>query len=179
MGNYILPNTCTVQRRNGDFCNGEAWPLAPFPICFKHALKLRDAFDDNLNERIRARQRTPEENERWRRATEEAEEIRKANSVVYYARINDVIKIGFTVDLKVRTGQLRLHQKDILATEPGGRELENTRHRQFAGIRIDKRENFKMTSALIHHIQAVREYHGPPVFRAPIGPASVIGDRAI
>lgn len=50
-------------------------------------------------------------------------------SVVYYMRISDRVKIGTTTDLKQRTQSI--NPEELLATEPGGYELEQRRHLQF------------------------------------------------
>jgi len=52
-----------------------------------------------------------------------------SDSVVYYIRRGDHIKIGRTVDFRSRMGKLR--PDEVLAVEPGGHEVETARHRQF------------------------------------------------
>lgn len=83
-------------------------------------------------------------------------------SQVYYIRIGDHIKIGYTQNLKERINGLRVDASDVLATEPGGREKERERHLQFADIRIGRRENFERTADLLTHIAKVRREHGKP-----------------
>lgn len=84
-------------------------------------------------------------------------------SQVYYIRIGDHIKIGYSTNLKQRISQLRLQQSALLATEPGGRELEKERHRQFSADRIiSNREDFDPSPRLMAHIDAVLTEHGRP-----------------
>lgn len=164
---------CTIQRGNGSFCDGEGWPDAPFPICRHHAVKLyiemRGIHAGALRREIDMlpplnpiATLTPSNLER-----DSAKHKAKLaeRSVVYYVRIGDAIKIGFTSDLTARMSQIRVDRANVLAAEPGGRELEAKRHEQFSEIRIGQREDFKPTLALIRHIEAVREFHGDPVFR--------------
>jgi hypothetical protein len=156
---------CTVERKNGTFCDTPTMVDAPFPICTKHAIKLYKHMLDVARYDFFGMER-PEE----KRADHTTWTLREANhktalqmqSMVYYVRIHDFIKIGYTTNVKQRMSQLRVHTDAILATEPGGRDLERDRHKQFADLRIGTMENFKPTKRLIDHIDAVREYHGEP-----------------
>jgi hypothetical protein len=85
---------------------------------------------------------------------------REAGAIVYYLRIGDRIKIGFTTNLKQRLSNLRLDPGCVLATEPGGREVEWARHQDFADERYGRREDFAPSDRLIEHIERLR---GTPV----------------
>lgn len=77
--------------------------------------------------------------------------------VVYYVRIGQLVKIGTTGQLDVR---LRAYPPDaaVLAVEPGTRELEQQRHRQFRDSGATKLgEYFYPSTALIEHINSLRE----------------------
>ena len=79
-----------------------------------------------------------------------------ANAVVYYVRIGDHIKIGFTTQLRERMRALYADPLDLLATEPGGRVQEWARHRQFAEERVSpQRELFDPSPRLLAHIVRV------------------------
>lgn len=84
----------------------------------------------------------------------------EAQAVVYYVRIRDTIKIGTTVNMRSRMPQLMIDE--LLATEPGGEELEDMRHKQFAGLRI-RGERFRPEPELMSHIAMIREHFGEPV----------------
>lgn len=84
-------------------------------------------------------------------------------SVVYYVRIHDRVKIGYTGNLKQRLSGLRVDPDALLATEPGGREQEAIRHAQFADERYGKREDFNPSRRLLEHIAQVKTLHGDPV----------------
>lgn len=80
-------------------------------------------------------------------------------SLVYYMRIGDAIKIGVTTNMKARMAQLM--PDELLATEPGTDELEKRRHKQFAHLRI-RGERFKVTPELMDHVAQIRDAHGEP-----------------
>lgn len=74
--------------------------------------------------------------------------------VVYYMRFADRIKIGTTVDLPRRLGDL--HCDALLGYELGGHDLEKRRHRQFFRSRvIPHREWFFQSEELLAHIAAL------------------------
>jgi hypothetical protein len=86
--------------------------------------------------------------------------------VVYYIRRGATVKIGTTTNLRQRMAALL--PEEILATEPGGYELEAQRHRQFQDLRIDKREWFHAGPRLQRHILTVRATHGAPDPTLPV-----------
>lgn len=82
-----------------------------------------------------------------------------AQHVVYYMRFGPLIKIGTTRNLYARVGALR--PDEVLAAEPGGRDIEAQRHREFGRHRIE-RELFAPGPDLRQHIKATRNKYGPP-----------------
>jgi hypothetical protein len=80
--------------------------------------------------------------------------VRKARSVVYYALAGGYIKIGTTVHLEDRMKALGAN---LVAAEPGDRELERDRHRQFAPLLASGREYFFPGHELISHVAAVQQ----------------------
>lgn len=153
---------CTVHLRNGLFCDGPSAPDVPFPICPHHALRLYKRMHQTIVEfgdemHSRALSRAPEFDTKRRQQL-------KAQSVVYYVRIGDRVKIGFTTNIKQRLSGLRIYDADhVLATEPGGRDLERRRHQEFADERVSPRhEDFNPSRKLLAHIALVREQHGEP-----------------
>lgn len=93
----------------------------------------------------------------WRRRHNAPER----QSIVYYIRRADLIKIGTTISPFQRFSSLR--PDEILAFEPGGPERESLRHREFAGCRVAKRgEYFRQAPSLLGHIEAMRKEHGDP-----------------
>lgn len=73
------------------------------------------------------------------------------SSWVYYAQVNELVKIGFSTDVPAR---MRALGGVALAVERGGRHLEDERHHQFAQDRINWRsEYFRPSSALMAHVR--------------------------
>lgn len=165
--------SCTIESKTGRFCDSPAWPDAPFPICRHHAIKLyiamrgihEGAFMKDMTMTPTVDPYFAVTPENVKRDTERWEAKKAEHSVVYYVRIGEFIKIGYTTNLRNRMSGLRTDCSNVLATEPGGKELEAKRHAQFDKIRVGRREDFKPTLALIKHIEAVRDFHGDPVFR--------------
>lgn len=82
-------------------------------------------------------------------------------SIVYYIRRGDLIKIGTTVNPVSRLKSLM--PDEILAFEPGDRETETQRHREFAESRVARKsEYFRQDPELMVHIAGLREEHGDP-----------------
>jgi hypothetical protein len=72
--------------------------------------------------------------------------------VVYYVRFADRVKIGTTTNLGGRLNGIPYDE--VLATEPGGYELEAQRHREFAADRIVG-EWFTYSDRLRRHIETL------------------------
>lgn len=77
--------------------------------------------------------------------------------IVYYMLFGSRIKIGISTSLRSRLDSLPQGVK-VLATEPGGRDVERKRHDQFAECRVGG-EWFRPTRPLLVHIAklALRE----------------------
>jgi hypothetical protein len=77
--------------------------------------------------------------------------------VVYYLRqrdaVGDRVKIGTTANPRQRLA--RIPHQDLLAFERGDRTLERRRHDEFAVSRYPGTEWFRVTPALLAHIDAV------------------------
>jgi hypothetical protein len=80
--------------------------------------------------------------------------------LVYYVRTRGFVKIGFTRDYRRRMNDLL--PELVLATEPGGRKLEQARHRQFAHLLAMRSEYFREAPDLLAHIRQTRQIHGNP-----------------
>lgn len=97
-----------------------------------------------------------------RESTRTVDDWAQDRSVVYYMRIGDHVKIGYTTLLPDRVRQLRLNPDAVLAVEPGWKEREAERHRQFAHERVSRREDFNPSRRLLLHIDATRSKYGEP-----------------
>lgn len=84
-----------------------------------------------------------------------------AEGIVYYARISGHIKIGYTTDLTKRS-KAYPPDTELLAVEPGDRQLEHRRHVQFARYLQRGREWFTEGPTLIEHIEALAKQYRVP-----------------
>lgn len=85
--------------------------------------------------------------------------VSSADSIVYYIRRGDFIKIGTTTSPRGRF--VDLHPDEILAFEPGDRRQEKQRHRQFWHLR-QSGEYFHPEPDLMDHIRTIRSLYGDP-----------------
>lgn len=79
---------------------------------------------------------------------DDADRVRRAlinegnTSVIYYIRFRDAVKVGTSIDVAKR---LTMHPwEELVAIEPGGRTLEQKRHKQLKAARLDG-EWFELT----------------------------------
>jgi hypothetical protein len=92
----------------------------------------------------------------WRRAEERGIELPghcSVPSVVYYMRLGNRVKIGWTNNLAQRVSQIQ--PEELLATEPGGVVTETERHEQFKTLRVVG-EWFRYEGSLVDHISRLR-----------------------
>ena len=132
-------------------------------LCVDHAWSHYDAMnayltwppdDTEAAKELRARQvdlesPTPEEAEA------------KKQGWVYYLRVGEQIKIGFSVDVKRRMRSYPPGSK-LLAVEPGTKKLELGRHRQFVQHLDAGREWFRPDEELLTHIKKMYDVHPQP-----------------
>lgn len=84
------------------------------------------------------------------------------SGVVYYLRLGDLIKVGFTVDLAARLRDYPPHAH-VLATEPGTKTLERQRHHELRHSLNLGREWFARSDEVLAHIESVLAEYGEPV----------------
>ncbi|MCM3780422.1 GIY-YIG nuclease family protein [Microbacterium hydrocarbonoxydans] len=95
----------------------------------------------------------------WRRGdAPDADLPRPVVEVVYYLRFDRRVKIGTSGRPRQRLAAIR--HDELLAFEPGGRDLEQARHREFASIR-EGGEWFTLTAELEYHVAALRTTSDP------------------
>lgn len=140
-------------------CDREAnWDVTALPICYEHGMQVARHYEAEIV--LMSARRLAEEAEH----AIEVQEVKRGNrepSLVYYARIGDYIKIGYSTRLRNRLNSLRVDE--LLAVEPGAFDLEQQRHREFGADRMDlRRENFRPSDALLAHIAALRIQHDLP-----------------
>jgi hypothetical protein len=79
--------------------------------------------------------------------------------VVYYLRFDARVKIGTSSSPRQRLAAIR--HDELLAFEPGGRHLEQQRHRRFADLR-EGGEWFTLDGALAVHVAGLRAAASDP-----------------
>jgi hypothetical protein len=163
--NRILASECCVPT-----CRREPEEGAPFPICLKHMRQVFRYFDGyaELAKQIVAERIPLDQDEVVRRVREAHDQEFPAKTPnpdkeqVYYVKTGDCIKIGYTVNVRQRMGAMRLPIDAVLATEPGGMQLERMRHKQFAHLRRGRLEDFEPAEDLLSHVAMLREHFGAP-----------------
>lgn len=155
----IVWENCTIATGVGRFCDRAVPEGSPLSICGAHLIKAfrfcEDALDIATKDDV---PRTSRSDEYLRfRAWEDRHAKPARPTVIYYALIGEVIKIGITTQLKERL--ITLKADDCLATEPGTWALEEMRHKQFEHLRAPifrQRELFMPGDDLISHIEMLR-----------------------
>lgn len=147
------PTLCTIVKPGGGECNAPASDGTGLSICYRHLVMSALALSD---------MRTPEADRVFSVDSVRARQPDrgKRDTVVYYFRLNDEVKIGFTKDLPTRAANIR--HDEILAVEPGGLRVERLRHQQFAESRTVG-EWFRATPEILNHAQAARDQYGDPI----------------
>lgn len=142
-------------------CSGPVPLWSQVPVCVPCGVKIAmvHMHDARHADAYQAEVVRRDEEQRERRRNGMTE-----TAVVYYIDFGSHIKIGFTSSIRSRLRSLRRPASALLALEPGGRELENQRHRQFVGDRIDRREEFHKSAALLEHIETLRSLHPLPAW---------------
>jgi hypothetical protein len=79
--------------------------------------------------------------------------IASKSSVVYYMRICNRVKIGYTTNLVSRLSSI--NPEELLVVEPGDRAKEAMRHQEFGHLRVDG-EWFRLKGSLLVHVQHLR-----------------------
>lgn len=148
---------CTIQRKDGRFCDNPSADAMPFPICGYHASKLfihmremvREFSDDPLRRMMAAVGDVEVQRARAKR-------VQPKDWVVYYVLIGDILKIGATSNLAQRMQHYPPYRK-LLATEPDTGGTEARRLAEFADLLASGNEWFRFEGALVEHVRKIRE----------------------
>jgi hypothetical protein len=149
-----------AQDRYGVLCSVHAVDVAIAVV--KHQTDLRrfqQFFEEQTTERAVRAAKWKSEDERYE--AEKAALRQDREGFVYYLRVGERIKIGYSVDVKRR---MRAYPpgSQLLAVEPGDRDQERQRHQQFAGSRTDGREWFRPTADILELTQEIVATYGEP-----------------
>lgn len=150
---------CSVTRDNGLSCNQWSVPDAPFRICRDHMRQAYLHWRDHLVEIYQNDPNARHDPELETNARRGGGDIFPTDSFVYYVRFSGRIKIGFSEQVRARISALPVDE--VLALEPGGRELEQMRHKQFRQYRANK-EWFEPGPDLLDHIAMLTKHYGTP-----------------
>lgn len=131
-------------------CMGDPHPASPHPVCASHVREMYD-FGVSLVD------------DRWTEVLAEAVEATRPEKVVkprgdiagwvYFVRIGDHIKIGFSTYLKARFKDLR--PDEVLAVIPGTVQDERRCHAAFAHLLERGREYFRPAPELLSFIDGL------------------------
>ncbi|MET8866516.1 GIY-YIG nuclease family protein [Nonomuraea sp. NPDC004580] len=162
-----------AQGTEGDGCRTRPTVASDglgIPLCHDHLKAYRSYLDtiDRIKRIDQAVLDAPKLDPRYLENTPEAKRSlrrdlarQRGSMIVYYVRIGNNIKIGWTTNLKQR--MTTLMPDEILATEPGEEQLERLRHQQFAHLRVPPgRERFRPDPELLDHVEMLRSHYGPP-----------------
>ena len=148
-----------LQRAVPDVCEQDVaedqstWPMG-HPMCPHHIRRMEDwAHRRHVDLTEQAREQRIEVLVRER-------EERDAARVVYFARRADGhIKIGFTGSVSDRMGALRREHGplELLATIPGGPDVERAHHETFHAERLGSSEWFLPSERLLAYIERLAD----------------------
>jgi hypothetical protein len=156
-GDHLMKAWATVQVsiEAGDgrcliaACNSAADACSRFQLCPVHAIAVANEVNSQRDE--------------WLGGITENQRSFVPEAAVYYLHLkHGDIKIGQSINLLQRMQGLRSSLADVLAVEPGGFDVEQLRHRQFAAHRRGRVEDFADALELRNHIAAMRLAHGDP-----------------
>lgn len=129
-----------------------------FQLAITGGRKRADEAENDLS--LPSAQRAERDRAR-REANERHLERMELRSVVYYMRIGNRVKIGYTTNLRNRLNAI--NPEELVATEQGGPQLEAKRHQQFAQLRVHG-EWFRFDGALAEHVKTLPRKRRDAVF---------------
>lgn len=165
---------CVGQHKDGP-CRLRPVATDPLPLCEEHYVST------GLQELSRWRNLTPPEvearamaifNKHWRESMDVAERGQPIDpdelerlGIVYFIQSQQLVKIGTTTDVVRRMNAFSVPHITLLAAEPGYKRRERELHLQFADLRVNRREWFRLEGPLVDHINAIRASHALPAIQ--------------
>lgn len=149
-----------LDKRYGILCETHALDVAMAVIDEQKARHLTERFFEVQTTKQAVR--SAEERGAWERHEAAKAELRQdREGFVYFLRVGERIKIGYSADVKAR---MRAYPpgSELLAVEPGDRDLETQRHQQFAGSRTDGREWFRPAPDILELVEEIVGTYGEP-----------------
>jgi hypothetical protein len=148
-------SNCTVQRKDGTFCDAPMAPEMPFPICSHHAIKLYKRMQEVMASATQSREQQMALGGQFLGEIHERKRERDKKCVIYYVLVGTMIKIGYTEDLRARIAHYPPGTR-LLAVQRGGRSEEGRLHSRFAPYRTAGNEWYRIEQPLVDHINEVR-----------------------
>jgi hypothetical protein len=148
------PRTCCIRYRGSAPCGDPVEERAKEDICERH--------DHEIHWRVqKATIAAIHSSDEWKAMMARPPRDPRDREHVYYVRVADRVKIGFSRNVYDRVASIPCDE--LLAVEPGGRPLEQMRHKQFAALRIYRnREWFRHEGELRSHVEMLLDHFGPP-----------------
>lgn len=143
-------------------CGGDVEPGSPVPLCRRDVIAVHDYWRqrDDLAARVLRGEGAGPDGAALLRAARSRPQPKDQPGHVYYVRLGDRVKIGWSGNVTRRVRELPTEQ--LLAIEPGDRQLEHDRHVQFDHLSAAGREWFRLAPDLLTHVIQVRQDHGVP-----------------
>lgn len=146
-----------------------------WPVCIHHGLQIYGDLcmvTDEKREELAARPpMTAADRERFdQMQADQLSRRRQQWGQIYYIRLNDVIKIGWTSNLHGRLVDYNPGAV-LLCHHAGTRADERDLHRSFKPLRVHGREWYDGNAAIIlDHVAAMVEKHGQPTVKLNMRP---------
>lgn len=159
-------NRCTAQAESGRFCDDPTMEGAPFPMCIRHGAQLM-AFMHGVAEQVEAspvdiRMLVLQKTHDPRRRRDHLP--LRPTETIYYVQVGDLLKIGYSTNLRQRLKDYPPNRR-LLATEPGGEDMEAQRLAEFSEYRSHGREWFAPGARLLEHVNRLRRSAGAPLIQ--------------
>lgn len=142
-------------------------PSLELPMCFRHsAVVVKMMIPDlvrearfvgavaDLNEELRKREKREE-------ADAQAKFMARENGDIYFVRVGDLVKVGWTRDLWSRLKSYGASAV-LLVSYPATRQDETNLHRQLTPARAKGREWYEDGAIIEHFINEALAKYGPP-----------------
>lgn len=151
--------TCTLPDNRNPLatCGRPVAERCPWPVCTGHMSEMLEWIN---TERVATGLKLTG-SERGRYAAKRRAAASGPGSV-YYLLCGDLIKIGWTSDLP-RRFRAYPPNAQLLASEPGDRDREDDRHRQFQDKLAARAEWYTPDAELWEHVRRVRARFGEPL----------------
>lgn len=137
------------------------------PLCWRHMAVVvemvlpRLVHEGRFLDAIADLRQELAERDRREQAEEQAAFMARENGEIYFVRLGDLVKVGWTRDLWSRLKSYGA-SAELLVSYPGTRQDETTLHRQLTPARAKGREWYEDGAIIAHFIDEALAKYGPP-----------------